>query len=125
MQAMHALGADLWLLTEVHQDVRLPDQQMHVSTQRHIKPKQRWSGISSRWPISPLDCDHVGLALARVTTPGCPVLVACSVMPWRGAGTSWPGDPTAKHGLRFEESLHDHLHAIQRVREGSEPSRTR
>lgn len=117
---MQDIASDLWLLTEVHLDVALDGQVIHHSTPRAIKPKQRWSGVSSLWPVTPLESTHEGLALARVVSPQGPILVACSVMPWRGATTSWPGDPTAKHGVRFADALDAHRRAIQRAREGSE-----
>lgn len=119
-QAMQDIAADVWLLTEVHLDVALDGQVMHLSTPRAIKPRQRWAGVSSRWPTAPLDSPHEGLALARIASPEGPLLVACSVMPWRGAAISWPGDPTAKHGVRFADAIEAHLGAIQGAREASE-----
>ncbi|MDP3712175.1 MAG: hypothetical protein Q8R60_06800 [Mycobacteriales bacterium] len=119
-KAMEAMAADIWLLTEVHLGVSLDDQCIHHSEPRQIKPKQRWSAISSPWPLVALPSPHVGLALARVATPHGSALVACSVMPWRGAKTSWPGEPTAKHGVRFAESLDAHQDAIRTARDGSE-----
>lgn len=114
--AMQALSVDVWLLTEAHLDVRVHGQDITHSKQRHIKPKQRWSAISSRWPIQPLPSPHEGLALARVASNQGAMLVACSVMPWRGATTSWPGDPTAKHAVRFAEALTSHRDAIVAAR---------
>jgi hypothetical protein len=70
--------------------------------------------------MTPVQADHEGLALAHVLTSEGSVLVACSVMPGRGAQTSWPGDPTARHAVRFADALHEHLTAIQQARRGGQ-----
>jgi hypothetical protein len=120
-ELMNSIDADIWCLTEAHGAVVLAGHQITHSTPRPSKPQQRWSAISTRWPITPIQADHEGLALGRVTSPHGPLVVATSVMPWRGAAGSWPGDPTDSLMVRFTLALRLHLHAIQQARVGIEP----
>jgi hypothetical protein len=84
-ELMNSIDADIWCLTEAHGAVVLAGHQITHSTPRPSKPQQRWSAISTRWPITPIQADHEGLALGRVTSPHGPLVVATSVMPWRRA----------------------------------------
>ena len=118
---MSQIGADLWLVTEVHEDLRLGADPMHLAVTRLDGGKVRWCGISSRWPLTPVDVEMESLALARVVAPSGPLLVATSVMPWRGGGRFWAGRADAHDRERFAETLTEHLGAIQRSRQPSEP----
>jgi hypothetical protein len=114
--------ADVWMLTEVHEAFALQGHD-RVTSPGHLlhRPRQRWAAVISRWPLRDCRAKHEGLALARAQTPAGPLLVASSVMPWRGAKTSWPGDPDARHGVRFADSLDQHRGEIERARDGDEP----
>lgn len=115
--------ADLSMLTEVHEAFVLPDHEAVVLSPGHLpnKPRLRWAGISSRWSLSDCGPRHQGLALGRAETPSGSLPVASSVMPWRGARTSWPGDPDASHAVRFADTLNRHRDEIQQARQADEP----
>ena len=72
-------------------------------------------------PLQGLPSAHQGLTLARVQTPNGSILAACSVMPWRGARTCWPGDPSAALAIWFPHTLTDHLRQIDEARRAAEP----
>jgi endonuclease/exonuclease/phosphatase family metal-dependent hydrolase len=65
------------------------------------------------------------LCLARVglpeSAPARSVLVACSVLPWKGAGKWWPGLPERYLNDQQEFVLEHHLHRIAEARDGDEP----
>jgi len=117
---LEAQQTDLWLLTEVHARVHVHGADTVLSPPRTVKPSQRWSGISTCHPIEALPSPHEGLALARVHLDERSLLVGCSVMPWRGARTSWPGDATASFDERFSLALAIHLDAVQHARRSGE-----
>jgi hypothetical protein len=97
--AMLALDRDIWLLTEVPTTLSLEGFTFVRSTD------SIWSAIATRLPVTPIATSHAGLALATIEYGGLPVLVACSVLPWRGAGSSWPGDPKLPLAVRFAQTL--------------------
>ncbi len=121
-------AVDIWLLTEVHSNWA-PDR-MVVSPRRAVGPEhQRWAGIVTALPLGELrtsgDPDHggeEGLSLARVRLDGPTpsVLVACSVLPWKGAGRYWPGLP-AGHVAEFRHVLDHHVSRITAERLPDEP----
>jgi hypothetical protein len=118
------LAADIWLLTEVHRDWDSPSR-FSVSpprggTDRDVK---RWAGIQTRLPMTPLHdgptdvpAAEESLCLARVQLPeGAQtrsVLVACSVLPWRGAGRYWPGIPEKDFNAQQSFVLEHHIDRI-------------
>ena len=77
--------------------------------------------ISGTAPLQGLPSAHQGLTLARVQTPNGSILAACSVMPWLGARTCWPGDPSAALAVWFPHTLTDHLRQINEARRTAEP----
>jgi len=128
------LAADIWLLTEVHRDWTSESGWTSVSpprggTDRDIK---RWAGIQTRLPMTPLDdwssdvpAAEESLCLARVELPegagSTSVLVACSVLPWRGAGKYWPGIPEKDLNAQQTFVLQHHMNRIDDAWDGEEP----
>ncbi|MGY1784708.1 endonuclease/exonuclease/phosphatase family protein [Geodermatophilus sp. SYSU D00698] len=119
--------ADLWLLTEVHRDWDPRGGRFLASPPRSFdgdKPK-RWAGIETGLPVTALPAggEHPGeegLVLARVDVDGTSVLVACSVLPWKGAHQYWHGLPTG-HFAQFHLVLQHHVERIRGERRAGEP----
>ncbi|WP_336031169.1 endonuclease/exonuclease/phosphatase family protein [Geodermatophilus sp. FMUSA9-8] len=119
--------ADLWLLTEVHRDWHPRGGSIAVSPPRSFDPEapKRWAGIETRLPLTPVPAagDHPGeegLALARVEVDGRQVLIACSVLPWKGAGEYWHGLPEGQI-QQFAFVLDHHVERIRAERRDDEP----
>jgi len=78
--------ADIWVLTETHDDLDLSPTHSPVSTvQRPAgRPGGRWATIWSRWPIVErvVVGDPVRTVAAVVEGPRGPLLVYGTVMPW-------------------------------------------
>jgi hypothetical protein len=122
---MEGQAADIWLLTEVHRDW---DQTLVVSPARGGGPEwKRWAGIASSAELEALpphgDPRHAGeegLCLARLNTGGDAaspsILVACSVLPWKGAGPHWPGLPSGGQLAEFRHVLDHHVARIHAER---------
>ncbi|MGY1780340.1 endonuclease/exonuclease/phosphatase family protein [Geodermatophilus sp. SYSU D01036] len=121
------LKADLWLLTEVHRDWDPRGGAFVVSRPRSFDPDapKRWAGIETSLPQTgiPSQGEHPGeegLVLARVEVDGRDVLVACSVLPWRGAEKYWFGLPDGQIA-QFDSVLQHHLERIRAERREDEP----
>lgn len=125
---MKSQAVDVWLLTEVHRDWAPVSGTVVVSSERGGAPaEKRWSGIQTELPFGELttspDESHAGeegLVLARLQLDGGSVLVACSVLPWRGAGTYWPGLPEGQ-AAEFCHVLDHHVARISAERLDGEP----
>lgn len=126
---MKSQDVDVWLLTEVHRDWTSGNGRLVVAPERGAAPaEKRWSGIETGLPLGELrmsgDPSHAGeegLVLARLQPEGASsVLVACSVLPWRGAGKYWPGLP-AGQVAEFCHVLHQHVARISAERLDGEP----
>jgi hypothetical protein len=128
------LSADIWLLTEVHRDWDAFDGWVAASPPRggDTPDTKRWAGIQTRLPMTQLfdQCSdrpaaEESLCLARIDLPdGAPaesVLVACSVLPWGGAGRYWPGLPENNLDDQQAFVLEHHAHRIAEARIGDEP----
>jgi hypothetical protein len=124
-------AADLWLLTEVHRDWDAGGRQFVVSPPRGGSPaEKRWAGIATALPLGELrtagteaHAGEEGLCLARVELGGqapSSLLVACSVLPWKGAGQYWPGLPTGQVA-EFCHVLDHHVSRIVDERLPGEP----
>jgi hypothetical protein len=126
---MDSQAVDVWLLTEVHRDWGRSDRGFVVAPERGAAPAhKRWSGIEARLPLGELrttgDSVHPGeegLVLARLRLDDASsVLVACSVLPWKGAGTYWPGLP-AGQSAELRHVLDHHVSRISAERLDGEP----
>jgi len=121
-------GADIWLLTEVHHLWRPRGNNFAVSVERSHTPEEgRWAGIETSRPLTELPnaCNgqhpgEEGLVLARVQLEESPVLVACSVLPWRRADEVWDGLPADQFG-QFRLVLDHHISRITAERRPTEP----
>lgn len=110
---LEGLDVDVWLLTEAHQDVAVDDLGVVLSCPPIVGDERcRWAAVLARG-VEPCASRHTGLALGRVPTRDGPLLAASSVLPWRSAGTSWPGDPSTSLLLRFEETITAHLDDVR------------
>lgn len=127
-------NADITLFTEVHADWTMDDQAVPVSPLRvGYRRQHRLAGVHSSLPLDRLEGqDHhpaeEALCLVRVKTPESPthsVLVACSVMPWRGAAKWWSGlrEISKGEGLapQFSTVLQHHVGRIDAERLPNEP----
>jgi hypothetical protein len=128
---MDEQAAELWLLTEVHRDWDARGGQFIVSPPRGGGPvEKRWAGIATALPLGGLrtsgDLAHAGqegLCLARLELGGpapSSVLVARSVLPWKGAGKYWPGLPSGQ-AAEFGYVLDHQLSRIADERLPGEP----
>jgi hypothetical protein len=115
--------ASLWLLTEVSAFWSAPDASVAVSPQQPGQHEaHRLAGVQSNFPLTPLAAagDHPGeqgLCLARAELPaGGTLLVACSVLPWRGARQWWHGLPAGSAAASAKFVLDHHLARIEEVR---------
>ncbi len=124
------LAADVWLLTEVHRDWSSPAGEVEVSPPRgHGPDDRRWAAVQTHLPMTPVHDGPTGpaaaeesLCLVRVHTPGTgSVLVACSVLPWGGAATSWPGLPEKYLDHQQAFVLEHHAARIDTAWDGREP----
>lgn len=130
-----ALSADIWLLTEVHRDWASPAGEVCVSAPRGggTADTKRWAGIQTRLRLEPIDAAvpedraaaEESLCLARVYLPAGAVvpsvLVACSVLPWGGAGKWWPGLPEKYLNDQQAFVLSHHIDRIDAVWDREEP----
>lgn len=127
-------SADIWLLTEVHQDWVSSSGWVSVSAQRggNGPGTKRWAGIQTHLPMTPLDegptdvpAAEESLCLARVHLPpekaAKSVLVACSVLPWGGAGKWWPGLPEKYLNAQQSFVLDHHMKRIDDAWDREEP----
>ena len=85
---MTDLRCDVWLLTENLPEARPRDFNLHL-TERRMGTTKHWSGIASRWPITPLPDPDVASALGetrghRFCASVLPGPFAESYSPWNG-----------------------------------------
>ncbi len=96
---MANVDADVWILTETHDQVAPGDDYSATFSgepDRQSKPGERWVGIWSRLPVQPLPSfasDSARCAAARLVHPthGDIVVYGC-VLPWHGS--TWRGIPS-------------------------------
>jgi endonuclease/exonuclease/phosphatase family metal-dependent hydrolase len=132
---MAQFKADITLLTEVHADWAIAGQAMAMSPQRRGYDRQnRHAGVHSTLPMERLEirdehpAEEESLCLVRVKTADSgisSVLVACSVMPWRGASRWWSGLREVSNGEglapQFTAVLQHHVRSIVAARLPKEP----
>ena len=98
---------DVWLLTEVPEEIHLQGYTPHLS-QESMLDGRRWAGIFSLVPPpDPLEDPHPASAAAVV---GNTTFVS-SVLPWRTCGSGWPwvGTTTAEKTRATLDALLKHL----------------
>lgn len=78
-------AADVWLLTEVSEQVSVPGSELHL-TADSMAPGRRWAGILTTRTIKPEPDPHPASALAIVGG----VAFCSSVLPWRTCGSAYP-----------------------------------
>jgi endonuclease/exonuclease/phosphatase family metal-dependent hydrolase len=128
------LSADIWLLTEVHRDWNSSSGWVSVSQPRggDGPDTSRWAGIQTHLPMTELHdgptdvpAAEESLCLARVRLPQGSrtrsVLVACSVLPWGGAGKWWPGLPEKYLNAQQAFVLEHHMARIDDAWDREEP----
>ena len=105
---MHRVNADIWVLTETHDNIRPADSYESVASDtpdRTHSAGERWAMIWSRYPIErAITTSDASRAVAvRVTPPrGADLIVYGSVLPW--LGSNWQEHP-AKNGEAFKSAL--------------------
>lgn len=101
LELMVAQACDVWLLTEVRDDVSIPRFRSHLTAGRMSTAKS-WAAVLSRAPIQPLPDPHP--ASAAATTLG--VSWCSSILPWRSCGSSpWGPGTTAERTARAVKQL--------------------
>ena len=95
---LRAERADIWVLTETHDDLDLSDTHTAISTPKRPtgRPGARWTTIWSRWPvIQRIDVgDPIRTVAAILDCPSGRMAVYGTVLPW--GSDPGPGDPPAK-----------------------------
>jgi hypothetical protein len=92
---------DVWLLTEVRTDARLPGFESRRTTTR-MGDRTHWAGIFSRSPLQPLPDPHPASAAAM----GWGMVWCCSILPWRSCGTiPWGAGTTGEKTIRALDQL--------------------
>lgn len=91
--AMAAVPADVWVLTETHDDLSPSGNYQAVhsaqrpAADRRVVDKSRWVSIWSKFPIERIvvdDSDEERTVAAKIKANGVEVIVYGTVMPWRG-----------------------------------------
>ncbi len=111
--------ADIWLLTEASTAWQSRRAELIPALKRNTGPeKLRWAAVQTTLPILDLrtegDPDHPveeGLSLARIHFGGRSDLVACSVLPYKGAEKDW-GRLSGGHRKQFRCVLDHHVARI-------------
>lgn len=95
-------NADIWVLTETHDDLSLLPTHGSVTTIQRPTGRRggRWTAIWSRWALLGIPVnDPIRTVAALVTTPAGPLLVYGTVLPW---GTD-PGPDLANPAKGWSE----------------------
>ncbi|MEI2713882.1 MAG: endonuclease/exonuclease/phosphatase family protein [Nocardioides sp.] len=96
---LHALDADVLLLTEVPIEGALEGYHQHTSRASMAGSTKKWAAVFARSELTPLPDPHPASAAAVVGG----ATVISSIMPWPRAGTLWPwGSPD--HTERMAET---------------------
>jgi hypothetical protein len=113
-----AADADVWVLTETHDDLRLPETYTAVSTDPRPTGRAggRWTTIWSRWPVVrviKVD-DPVRTVAVLLRGPSGDVAVYGTVLPWHS--DPGPGDVPAKAWTEQDRVLPLQLAEWRRIR---------
>lgn len=102
-----AHDCDVWLLTEVRDDTKVPGFEAHLTTSR-MGPRKFWAGVFARDGLRPLPDPHPASAAAVITD-----LAWCSsILPWRSCGTEpWGAGASGEKTVRALEQIRDALPA--------------
>ena len=107
---LRAETADIWVLTETHDDLDLSETHTAISTPQRPTGRRggRWTTIWSRWPVMQrLDVDDpVRTVAAVVDSPDGPIAVYGTVLPWHS-------DPGPSGGPTKNWSEQDRVLPIQ------------
>jgi endonuclease/exonuclease/phosphatase family metal-dependent hydrolase len=134
-EMLAAFNADITLLTEVNAEWAADGQDVSMSPHRRgYEGRLRLAGVHSRLPLEQLDMpaghpvEEEALCLVRAKTSESEtesILIACSVLPWRGAAKWWSGlrDVSKEDGVarQFSAVLEHHLGRIKAARLPKEP----
>lgn len=91
---LERMECDVWLLTEVRDDVALDGYKLHASQAYMLRKRVRFTSVLSRAPLEALPDPHGASAAARVNG----VVYCSSILPWRACGSEapWSGTNTAE-----------------------------
>jgi len=106
-ELLSAQDCDVWLLTEVHDDVGLPGYHGHL-TVGEMAFGWRWAGVFSRSPLTVLPDPHFASACGVVDG----VMFCSTVLPWRSCGPVPWGEGT--HAERTARALDLFVGALPR-----------
>lgn len=81
-------ACDVWLLTEVPARFDLPRGRLMLSEAMPNTGGRSWAGVWSAGTLAALAAVHPAAAVAAVDG----VAVCSCVLPWRGAGVTWPDE---------------------------------
>jgi endonuclease/exonuclease/phosphatase family metal-dependent hydrolase len=86
---LESLKCDVWLLTEVREDVALEGYEVHLGAGQ-MHPRRRFAGVLSLKAIEPLKDPHGASAAARING----IVYCSSILPWRACGKKapWSGE---------------------------------
>lgn len=100
-ELLTAQDCDVWLLTEVHDDLDIPGFRAHL-TEGRVVGRRRWAGVLSRSPLTPMSDPHAASASAVVDG----VTFCSSILPWRSCGpVPWGEGTHAERTVRALRSL--------------------
>ncbi len=107
-----AAACDVWLLTEVVDEVALPGCTLHLS-EASMAEGRRWAGVLSSRRVHPEPDPHPASALAVVGG----IAFCSSVLPWRtcGAAHPWVGKRHSQRTAAAVESLKPALEKHRRL----------
>lgn len=94
-----AADCDVWLLTEVADNLALPAYLSHSTVER-MAPGRAWATVLARLPFTPLPDPHPASAAVRIEG----VTWCSSILPWRGCGPARPWSE-GTHGERTKHTL--------------------
>lgn len=110
IEQMKKINADIWVLTETCEEVKLPaDRYVSITPHRKNKYGKYWSTIWSKWKnFHQIDCyDNETAVCAQIETPDGNLIVYGTIITWKndpGCDPSKKSLPWAEH----EKSIVDH-----------------
>ena len=133
LELLTAHPADIWVLTETHDDLELPEPYCKVSSEQRpffskgkVKSGSRWVTIWSRFPLVQKISvpDPFRMVAAILDAPKGHLVIAGIVLPWSGDKSDHPSDKSPKGWENHKRVLKDELPILLKsVRENSPGSR--